>query len=279
MNQIIDPFFSCTYLNGYTNPFQTIYLAMRRDKSALPIQSLIEKLPSEEECGRRIMKHLIEGDRGHYGCVENTSITFAFDGFPHDVMVQARTHRIACSFDVCSQRYTGEQILDWAKEYVLTFYEHTPDVDKYLQGIEGQGVDFLTLDDPLVKSFQSIYYVRPEGDYTSRTGEKFTYTSASRLRDLKMQMRTCLLYYVKVHFEGEAPESARHILSQGIRQPFVATFNARSLMHFLDLRSKADAQLEIQCMCELLFEGFSSWMPALAEWYKEKRYGRARLSP
>jgi thymidylate synthase (FAD) len=53
----------------------------------------------------------------------------------------------------------------------------------------------------------------------------------------------------------------------------------RSLMHFLDLRAKADAQLEIRQLCELMFQCFHSWSPEVAEWYKETRWSKARLSP
>jgi thymidylate synthase (FAD) len=56
-------------------------------------------------------------------------------------------------------------------------------------------------------------------------------------------------------------------------------FNVRSLMHFLDLRAKLDAQLEIQALCELMMVEFEKWTPAIAAYYKEKRWGKARLAP
>jgi thymidylate synthase (FAD) len=50
-------------------------------------------------------------------------------------------------------------------------------------------------------------------------------------------------------------------------------------MHFLDLRAKLDAQLEIQALCELLMVEFQKWTPEIAGWYKVNRWGKARLSP
>jgi thymidylate synthase (FAD) len=50
-------------------------------------------------------------------------------------------------------------------------------------------------------------------------------------------------------------------------------------MHFLDLRSKKDAQLEIRQLCDGIWPHFENWVPEIAEWYRENRWGKARLSP
>jgi len=50
-------------------------------------------------------------------------------------------------------------------------------------------------------------------------------------------------------------------------------------MHFLDLRSKKDAQLEIQILCQLMWVHFQEWVPQIAEWYQKNRLGKAKLSP
>jgi thymidylate synthase (FAD) len=50
-------------------------------------------------------------------------------------------------------------------------------------------------------------------------------------------------------------------------------------MHLLDLRWKKDAQLEAQKFCELLYVHFEQWSPAVAQWYKENRAKKAKLSP
>jgi len=74
-------------------------------------------------------------------------------------------------------------------------------------------------------------------------------------------------------------EHARGMLPFDYRQHFVVTFNMRSLMHFLDLRAKKDAQLEIQQLCELMMPHFLEWSPAIARWYQFTRLGKGRLAP
>jgi thymidylate synthase (FAD) len=53
----------------------------------------------------------------------------------------------------------------------------------------------------------------------------------------------------------------------------------RALMHFLDLRSKLDAQLEIRAMCNMIWPCFEEWAPQIAEWYERNRLYKARLAP
>ena len=50
-------------------------------------------------------------------------------------------------------------------------------------------------------------------------------------------------------------------------------------MHFLDLRAKADAQIEIYQLCNMLMPHFDEWAPAVAQWYTKNRLGKARLAP
>jgi thymidylate synthase (FAD) len=69
------------------------------------------------------------------------------------------------------------------------------------------------------------------------------------------------------------------MIPYAIRQHWVASFNLRSLMHFLDLRAKKDAQLEIQWLCDLIWPHFTAWTPQIAGWYETNRLHKARLSP
>jgi thymidylate synthase (FAD) len=74
-------------------------------------------------------------------------------------------------------------------------------------------------------------------------------------------------------------EHARGKLPFDYRQHFVVSLNLRTLLHFLDLRFKKDAQLEIQKLCELMWPHVELWVPEVAAWYKTTRMGKARLSP
>ncbi len=82
------------------NPQQVIYSALHQDYTNAFVFDERDSWPSEEECGEIIVKRLLAGDRGHYGCLEHPQIIFNCGYFPHSVMQQARTHRVGVSFDV-----------------------------------------------------------------------------------------------------------------------------------------------------------------------------------
>ena len=210
--------------------------------------SVIEDLhlvpKSEKTAGEYVIKHLLAGHRGHYSPLECPQITVNVIGFPHSLMQQVRTHRhlsISCQ----SMRYTGQRIIDVADRKRLV---------------------------------ESVFYLRPVGEYTNRQGKKYQYSEATRMSHwlrCKIASRT----YRDDIKEGLSEEHARSFIPFDIRQNFVMSCNARALMHLLDLRWKKDAQLEAQKFSELLFEVFKSWMPEIAQWYLENRAKKARLSP
>lgn len=204
-----------------------------------------EKPPKEKEAGQICVKRLLAGGRGHMGPYEHPQITFNVGWFPHSVMQQARTHRVGCTFDVQSMRYTGTRICKAATEEL---------------------------------PIEEVFYLRPVGYYSDRQGKKYLYSEHQRNKDLALCKEAAKRYYDLI-LDGFAEEHARGILPFDYRQHFVLSLNARSLMHILDLRSKLDAQDEIRYMCKLLFTEFENWMPELAEWYYANRYGKARLAP
>lgn len=178
-------------------------------------------------------------------CLEHPSIVLQCGHFPHSVMQQARTHRVGISFDVSSFRNVST---------------------KLLQVAEGK-IDI-----------EDVIYFRPLGRYVDRKGAKYEYTDAMRVDD-RVRAIEAVRHYANRLASGMSEEHARGLLPFDYRQNFVVSFNCRSLMHFLDLRAKKDAQLEIQQMAELMMTEFKKWMPEVAEWYEENRWGKARLSP
>jgi thymidylate synthase (FAD) len=179
-------------------------------------------------------------------CIEHPNIVFNCGYFPHSVMQQARTHRVGISFDVMSLRYTSTHILNLAK---------------------GE------------KDVEEVFYLRPPGYYSDRSGKKYFYSEDQRANDLLWCTEAAKRYYEDLDTYGMSEEHARGKLPFDYRQHFVVSFNCRSLMHFLDMRYKADAQLEIQQMCELIIPHFKRWTPQIYEWYKERRLKKARLAP
>ncbi|MEB3292385.1 MAG: FAD-dependent thymidylate synthase [Synechococcales bacterium] len=242
----MDPFFRVEVLSQTPNPQQTIYAAMHQDYAEDFVWDRRDRFPNESKAGELVIKHLLAGNRGHFGPIEHPQIVLNCGWFPHSVMQQARTHRVSVSFDVQSGRYTSQRIIDV---------------------VDG------------VRSLEEVFYLRPLGLYTDRQGAKYEYTEAMRQSDRDWCEKLAQHYASKIREHGYAEEHARDLIPYAIRQHFVVSFNTRSLMHFLDLRAKNDAQLEIIQLCELIWPHFEAWVPAIAEWYQKNRWGKARLSP
>jgi thymidylate synthase (FAD) len=231
-------------LNQTAYPQTLIWFALHQDYSE--DYAFSEDPPSEMTAGEIITKRLLAGERGHYGPLEHPSITFACGFFPHSVMQQARTHRVAVSFDVQSMRYTGNRICQVA--------------------------------DGLI-DLEDAFYLRPVGTYSDRQGKKYTYTEEQRSEDLILCKAAAERYCHMVRYLGHAEEHARGILPFDFRQHFIVTFSLRSFLHFMDLRSKLDAQEEIRNLCDLMWPHFAAWAPEIAAWYEKTRLHKARLAP
>ena len=242
---MIDPRFRVTVLSQTDRPQRTCWAAMHQDYAEDFVGTSPELWPDERNAGEALVKHLLAGGRGHYGPLEHAQIVFGVGWFPHSVMQQARTHRVGVSFDVQSGRYTGERICKAA----------TGSLD-----------------------IEEVFYLRPEGEYRDRQGKRYDYTSEQRKFDLAGCNASACIYRHKIE-NGWAEEHARGMIPFDIRQHFVVSFTLRALMHFLDLRAKADAQQEIRHLCDLMLPHFQAWAPAVASWYWSNRLYRARLAP
>ena len=125
---------------------------------------------------------------------------------------------------------------------------------------------------------EEVFYLRPLGSYTDRQGKRYTYSEAQRQQDIDWCLAACHRYQERIN-QGFSEEHARGLIPFDVRQHWVLSANARSLLHLLDLRWKADAQLEAQHLCELIWPHFKVWMPAVADWYEVNRLKKARLAP
>ncbi|TVP62699.1 MAG: FAD-dependent thymidylate synthase [Leptolyngbya sp. LCM1.Bin17] len=128
------------------------------------------------------------------------------------------------------------------------------------------------------REVEEVFYLRPLGFYSDRQGKKYEYTAEARQQDLDWCLEASRRYKNRIE-QGFAEEHARGLIPFDIRQHWVMSANVRSLMHLLDLRWKADAQLEAQKMCEAIWPHFQAWVPAIAAWYEENRLKKAKLAP
>jgi len=227
------------------NPQQCVYAGMHQDYSEGFVWADRADWPDETRAGEICVKRLLSGERGHYGPLEHAQIVLNVGWFPHSVMQQARTHRVGVSFDVQSMRYTGDRIIRAANAEL---------------------------------DLEEVFYLRPIGDYNDRKGKKYVYTSAERSIDLEL-CRAAASRYRDLLAAGFAEEHARGILPFDYRQHFVVSFSLRAFLHFMDLRAKLDAQLEIRELCDLMWPHLVTWAPQFAEWYEKSRLHKARLAP
>jgi len=240
----LDPYMKVVMLRQSLLPQTLVWQGGKNDYSEEPIHTKFP--PIEKECGNWVVDQLLANERGHWGPLEHPAISLDCVGFVHNVIVQARTHRVGVSFDVQSQRYTGRRVLKVAKG------ELKP---------------------------EEVFYVRPEGLYLDRKGHKYEWTRNDYEEQLTLCVEASRRYTERFEKRGMAEEHLRDYLPQNIRQNFVATFSLRAALHFLDLRAKLDAQLEIQALCEGMVHIIKSWVPEIFEYYEVKRLHKARLSP
>ncbi len=128
------------------------------------------------------------------------------------------------------------------------------------------------------RNAEEVFYLRPVGTYRDRNGKSYEYTQDQRTIDRIICIDSAARFKLALD-RGMSEEHARDLIPYAIRQHFVVSFSLRALMHFLDLRSKRDAQQEIQQMCDLIWPHFEAWSPAIAAWYASTRLHKARLAP
>ncbi len=243
-----------TWIARTPNPQQVIWASAHQCVCEGSLENV--ELPSEEDAGRRVVKHLLAGNRGHFSPLEAPAITLNVIGFPHSTMQQMRTHRVGVHFSVQSFRYTSGKILEITQALSVA-----PKEPGFIR-----------------EMVEDAFYLRSPGLYTSRSGKRYTYTAEQHLEDLEHCLDAAKLYAKRIE-EGFAEEHARSLIPFDVRQNWVMTVNVRSLMHILDLRAKEDAQLECCWLADEMLRHLRDWAPALAEWYVENRFKRARLSP
>jgi thymidylate synthase (FAD) len=240
------------------NPQTVCYQALHQDYC----EEFVGETPhqiEETEAGEIVVKRLLAGGRGHYGPLEHPQITLACGYFPHSTMQQLRTHRVGVSFDCQSFRYTGARLEKF--------------VSKWGDSLTGGEIPIEAKEE-----LEKLVYLRPLGKYKDRIGLMYDYRQDARDRAIALAIESLKLY-AENRGAGMPAEQARGLIPFDIRQHWVVSCNARSLLHMLDLRWKDDAQLECQWWCDLAWVHFANWMPQVAVWYEKHRAHRGTLAP
>lgn len=178
--------------------------------------------------------------------VKVTSILFIGNQPTYDLVMKAPHHNFVCNGVVVhnSMRYTGDRVVKCA---------------------EG------------IYDVEQVFYLRPVGHYTDRQGHKYYYDEEWRAHDLAYCLENAKEYALAIS-KGASEEHARGKLAFDFRQHFVVSFNMRSMGHLLVMRSKKDAQWEIQQMCLLMLPHFQAWAPEVFSWFYDKQWQKGRLA-
>ena len=119
-------------------------------------------------------------------------------------------------------------------------------------------------------------YTRPEGAYKSRDGKTYVVDESRRSQRLQM-IEQLLDFYNKEIEDGVAEEDARFLLPLGVKKNLVMGGNLRAWLHLMDMRLKANAQLEAQQLADLIHDKLVDWVPEIMYYYDNEH--KTRLMP
>ena len=170
--------------------------------------------------------------RGHFGLWEHPQITFAIKGVSRSLMAQITRHR-HLSFDVQSMRY-----------------------------VDFSDADFITP----ASLHESTHVSRERGlsDLGDSTRDKWR-------GEYENHVDAAFDLYTSMVSAGVPKEDARMVLPIGTSVNITVSGNARSFLHLVNLRGKADAQWEIRELANEMLEELFVWMPYTFNWYDRNK--------
>jgi thymidylate synthase (FAD) len=168
--------------------------------------------------------------RGHFGPFEHIQAFFAVEGLSRSAMAQVTRHR-HMSFDVQSQRYC-----DFSEKNIVI-----PPGDK-----NSPGADEIVLKE----------YGGEVPDMTATDAFEGHFAKSVEL-------------YNRLIEEGMPKEDARFVLPIGVEVDLTFSANARTLMHFFDLRKNMKAQWEAREFATQVLDECKEWSPLVFNAYEE----------
>lgn len=222
-------------------PQRLVYMGLHADYSEEYFESADI---GEQKAGQIVVSRLLKGGKGHWGPLEHPSLTLMIQA-DHNTMMQLRTHRIGCTFDYQSMRYTGERIRKVARREIPV---------------------------------EEVFYCRPPGNYHDRQGDKYAWTR-DQVEEYLAICYSSALDYDRLRSQGVSEEHARSVLVTGYLQHGMITGSLRFWLHLLDVRAKADAQQEVRQIMQGAQLEVQRWVPEIWEWYHQHRHQKAQLAP
>ena len=222
--------------------------------SAVGVDQIIQKL-TEEEIARYVN---MLASIGHESPLEHVSFTFAIEGISRACTHQIVRHRIA-SYSQQSQRYVKlEQF-----EYIIPpAIEKNPEAKRIF--IEAMERDQKAYDELVDLLLEDILIDKHAADYGSCIREILKENpdvAPDRSKVLDLYAEKFFEDYRKA--EKQAIEDARYVFPNACETKIVVTMNARSLLHFFNVRCCNRAQWEIREMATEMLKECKKIAPAL----------------
>ena len=222
--------------------------------SAVGVDEITQKL-TEEEIARYVN---MLASIGHESPLEHVSFTFAIEGISRACTHQIVRHRIA-SYSQQSQRYVKlEQF-----EYIIPpAIEKNPEAKRIF--IEAMERDQKAYDELVDLLLEDILIDKHAADYGSCIKEILKENPDAvpdRSKVLDLYAEKFFEDYRKA--EKQAIEDARYVFPNACETKIVITMNARSLLHFFNVRCCNRAQWEIREMATEMLKECKKIAPAL----------------
>ena len=222
--------------------------------SAVGVDQITQKL-TEEEIARYVN---MLASIGHESPLEHVSFTFAIEGISRACTHQIVRHRIA-SYSQQSQRYVKlEQF-----EYIIPpAIESNPEAKRIF--IETMKRDQKAYDELVDLLLEDILIDKHAADFGSCIKEVLKENpdvAPDRSKVLDLYAEKFFEDYRKA--EKQAIEDARYVFPNACETKIVVTMNARSLLHFFNVRCCNRAQWEIREMATEMLKECKKIAPAL----------------
>ena len=235
-------------------PDKVIAQAGKLCYSPVGVDEITQKL-TEEEIARYVN---MLASIGHESPLEHVSFTFAIEGISRACTHQIVRHRIA-SYSQQSQRYVKlEQF-----EYIIPpAIESNPEAKRIF--IETMERDQKAYDELVDLLLEDILIDKHAADYGSCIREILKENPDAvpdRSKVLDLYAENFLEDYRKA--EKQAIEDARYVFPNACETKIVITMNARSLLHFFNVRCCNRAQWEIREMATEMLKECKKIAPAL----------------
>jgi thymidylate synthase (FAD) len=201
----------------------------------------IEEGITDEEASRFVS---LLANMGHESPIEHISFTFGIEGVSRSLTHQLVRHRIA-SYSQKSQRYVTEDSF----EYIIP-----PAVNR--QGLKNDYISIMDmiqeeysyLLDALKSTYMEDYLMDNHREDYNNLRAAMDNVDGNFYEEMDK-------YYEKYkkkakEFEKKAAEDARYVLPNATETKIVVTMNARTLLHFFEVRCCNRAQWEIRAMAD-----------------------------